>query len=116
MDRDGMKPDADGKYRLNVLLGTTEMSRPTGRWVAQEDGSLAMEMTDQITRDQNGVEVSRQPHVPFMTMKFDHFKPECGAAFSEPELFVISRRAPVLRTDGPSWMSKLLKQFAWLPR
>jgi hypothetical protein len=106
---EGMTPDADGKYRIEWLTGTVDASRPTGKWIAQEDGSLAMEMTDWIERDGNGVEVSRRKHEPFITMSFDHFEPPAGSSFTESELFEAAQSA--LRTAGPGWLGRLLRRL-----
>lgn len=57
-----MTPDADGKFRFEVRLGTIVLSEPTGRMIPCERGET-FEMTDTYELDQYGVEVpgSRKP-------------------------------------------------------
>lgn len=47
--------------RFDVMLGTVELGRPTGRFVTDPDGWMREIYTDTITRDQNGKEVERRP-------------------------------------------------------
>lgn len=106
-------PDADGKYRWEFRTGTVRLPKPTGRWIAQDDGSLAMEMTDEITRDGNGVEISRRAQKPFMTMTYDQFKPEPGQAFTEDELWAAAEQG--LRTDGRRLFARMIEKLrAWV--
>jgi hypothetical protein len=46
-------------YRVEVVTGSIEVSRPTGAIVTDRDGWNSFEMTDSIERDDDGREVAR---------------------------------------------------------
>ncbi len=63
-------------FRCEMLLGSVDLGRGTGRYVQDTDGMWSEVFTDTITRDQYGREVSRRPTEAIVRMSHHPFAME----------------------------------------
>ena len=53
-------------YEIKAVYGSTEMPKPTGRWIIDTDGGIYQEMTPYKDLDMQGNIIKETPYEPFI--------------------------------------------------